>query len=101
MISTELTVYPLFTFVPQGGGEEKRLDVGALKLTPASVAALTIRASNVPWVPCPPDARKVPDLSDDICVGATVSKGGGVKAQRIPHIGRAILHLIINILLSE
>ncbi|HXO43439.1 MAG TPA: hypothetical protein VN999_18460 [Thermoanaerobaculia bacterium] len=96
VVSTQLTVYPLFTFVPQGGGQEKRLDVGALKLKPASEAALTIRARNVSWVPCPPGARKVPDLSDNICVGATVSKGGAVTSQFIRHLGRIIAHLILN-----
>jgi hypothetical protein len=95
VINADLTVFPLFIFTPQGGGEEKRLDVGALKLNREAIEALTIRATNVPWLPCPNDARKIPGLSDDICVGA-VSSVRGVQAQRIGHIGKAILHLISN-----
>jgi hypothetical protein len=46
---SELTVYPVFTFVRRGDKAEKTLDTGTLKLGCEGEKRLTLRASNIPW----------------------------------------------------
>jgi hypothetical protein len=78
--SSEMTVYPLFTFERRKDKAEKRLDLGVLKLPP-----LTLRASNFPWATeCPKNVLKVPGLSDDFCAGVR-GNGGGATLIDIPH----------------
>jgi|SRR5579864_109580 hypothetical protein len=65
--SSEMTVYPLFTFERRTDKAERRLDVGALKLSP-----LTLRANDFPWATkCPEGVVTVQGLSDDFCAGAS------------------------------
>jgi hypothetical protein len=64
--SSELSVYPLFTFVRRGDKTERTLDAGKLNLGPDSAKELTLRASNIPWSR---QARPAGPLSDVIQVG--------------------------------
>lgn len=47
--SSELAVYPLFTFTRQSDGAVKKLDVGAMKLSADGVEQITLRSRATAW----------------------------------------------------
>jgi hypothetical protein len=77
--SSELSVFPLFTFERQKDKAKRQIDVGALKLPP-----LTMRASNFLWATkCPEGLLVIPGFSDNFCPGA--SPAGIINQPFVPH----------------
>ncbi len=71
-MSSGIQVFPVFDFVPQGGGPKRTIDVGALPLSPASLQKITLNAANTPWrAGCAPPALPIPGLNDGFCPGFT------------------------------
>jgi hypothetical protein len=80
---SELTVYPLFTFVARKEGTQKQLDVGRQQLPPTAAGALTLRATNIPWARrCPAGNVVLPGQNDNFCIGVTAK--AGVATTRSP-----------------
>jgi hypothetical protein len=71
-MSSGIVVFPIFTFVPQGGGPKRTIDVGTLPLSSASLQRITLHATNTPWrAGCAPPALPIPGLNDGFCPGFT------------------------------
>jgi hypothetical protein len=76
---SQLRPTPLFLFVRRSDGEERHLDVGAMKLPPEQQEhlsrAMTLHSSQVPWSPTPPegdDTLIIPDLTDGFFAGCPI-----------------------------
>jgi hypothetical protein len=77
--SSVLQVWPTFRFVPVGGGAEKHLDLGALKIPDAkrefAERLNTLQAIEVTWQDSPPedeDALVIPELTRSFVAAGTV-----------------------------
>lgn len=71
-MNSQLVVFPVFDFVPLGGGPKRTIDVGKLPLSPASLAKITLHGTNTPWHPgCAPPALPIPGLNDGFCPSFT------------------------------
>ena len=72
--SSELQVFPLFTFTRVQDGTQRTLDVGAQQLSDQAIQTLTLRAQDVPWSTgeCP---LSTPELSQGFCPGYTPDEG--------------------------
>lgn len=52
---SELMVFPVFTFVRQGDGAKRVLDVGRMKLGPEGTRRMTLSGTTLPWSTKAPD----------------------------------------------
>ena len=76
--SSEMNIFPVFTFERRKDGAKRQLDTGALKLPP-----LTLRATDFLWATkCPDGVLVIPGFSDNFCAGTT-----GEKQIPTPHCG--------------